>query len=156
MLELLFQGYNLRFLLSLVLAVASGILIGAERELRGKDAGVRTHSFVVVGSMIFSFISSLMVNDQARIAAQIITGVGFLGAGIIMKAQTGHVQNLTTAASIWYSAAIGMAFGFGFYFIGIVGALFALLIAWFPNVKRRGPKPKMYYNDGDSARIINM
>jgi len=151
------KGMNWKFLLSLVLAIIAGVLIGAEKEMRGKDAGLRTHSFVVVGSMLFTYISGTFVNDPARISAQIVTGIGFLGAGIILKSGSGHVQNLTTAASIWVSAAIGMAFGYGLYFEGIVGTVVAIFLSWLPHV---GPKkrfrPKVYYNEDKAARIVNI
>jgi putative Mg2+ transporter-C (MgtC) family protein len=132
------------------------LLIGAEKELRGKDAGMRTHSFVVIGSMMFTFISGEFIDDPARIAAQIVTGIGFLGAGIILKAQSGHVQNLTTAASIWMSAAIGMAFGFGMYFVGIVGTVVAIFLSWLPHIKPTQKRPTVYYNEDKAARIINV
>lgn len=93
MIEKIFGANSGRFLLSLPLAIVAGALVGAEKKLRGKDAGLRTHSFVVVGSMAFSYLSSLFIADPGRIAAQIVTGIGFLGGGIILKAQSGHVQN---------------------------------------------------------------
>ena len=157
MLELLFTGYYGRFLLGILLSIGAGFLIGAERELRGKDAGVRTQALVSAGAMLFTFISTLAdTTDKIRIAANIVTGVGFLGAGIILKAQTGHVHNLTTAASIWASAAIGMAFGFSFYFVGIVGTVFVLFISWIPNIRRKEPRLKTYYNEDGAARLIDI
>lgn len=153
----LFRGEHGRFILGMLLSIAAGFLIGAERELRGKDAGVRTQSLVISGAMLFTFISSIVdPDDKVRIAANIVTGIGFLGAGIILKAQTGHVHNLTTAASIWASSAIGMAFGFGYYFIGIAGTLFLIFIPWLPNIKRKGPKLKKYYNEADAARFVDI
>jgi len=157
MLEMIFNGYYGRFLLALILSIASGFLIGAERELRGKDAGARTQALVATGAMLFTFISTLAdTTDRIRIAANIVTGVGFLGAGIILKAPTGQVHNLTTAASIWASAAIGMAFGFSFYFIGIVGTIFVIFISWIPNVRKRELRLRKYYNDGDAARVVDI
>jgi putative Mg2+ transporter-C (MgtC) family protein len=156
MIEQYFGPNSGRFLLSIILSIIAGVLVGTEKELRGKDAGVRTHTFVVVGSMVFTYISSLFVNDQARIAAQIVTGIGFLGAGIILKAQSGHVQNLTTAASIWVSAAIGMAFGFGLYFEGIILTIVAIFISWLPHVRPKKHKPVLYYNDENAAKLVNI
>ena len=152
----IFNGSYWAFIMKLVLAIVAGVLIGAEKELRGKDAGARTHSFVVVGAMMFTYISSTFTNDPARVAAQIVTGIGFLGAGIIMKGERGHVHNLTTAASIWVSAAIGMAFGYGLYFEGIVGTVIAIFISWLPHVRRKQPRPKVYYNENEAARLVNI
>ena len=108
--------------LRLGLSVLLGGLIGIERELHGKSAGLRTHMLVSVGSALFTVLSyalpvilgAEMRSDPTRIAAQIVTGVGFLGAGTILQAK-GSVHGLTTAASIWFVAAIGMAVGGGFY-----------------------------------------
>jgi putative Mg2+ transporter-C (MgtC) family protein len=134
------------FIVSLFLAMVSGLVIGAEREIRGKDAGMRTYTFVVVGATLFTFMSTLIfTEDKTKLAAPIITGIGFLGAGLIMKGNRGHVQNLTTAASVWYSAAIGMLFGFGYYLYGIIATIFALYISWMPHVKKafsRGAYPR--------------
>src|SRR4029078_2695047 len=122
----LFSINELDFLLDLGLSLLAGFLIGLERELKGKPAGIGTHCFVIGGSMIFTYISALVdPNSTSRIAAQIVTGIGFLGAGIILKDEifdkkdtvdSSHtkVLNLTTAASIWFSGAIGMAIGFNY------------------------------------------
>jgi putative Mg2+ transporter-C (MgtC) family protein len=113
------------------LSVLLGGIIGIERELHGKSAGLRTHMLVALGSTLFTIVSYVMplhfkgegVADPTRIAAQIITGVGFLGAGTIIQGR-GSVHGLTTAASIWLVSAIGMAVGSGFY----RGALLATLL----------------------------
>lgn len=157
MLAELIEGANWRFVMCLVLSIVSGLLVGAEKELRGKDAGIRTHSFVVVGSMMFTYISSTFVNDPARIAAQIVTGIGFVGAGIILKSNSGHIQNLTTAASIWVSAAIGMAYGFGLFFEGIVGTIVGIFLSWIPHVGRKKKyKTEPYFNDENGAKLVNI
>lgn len=135
------SGHELAFLARLGAAVAAGILIGVERESRNKPAGISTHSFVIAGSALFSMISWLIgAGDPGRIAAQIVTGVGFLGAGIIIRNDSGVVVNLTTAASIWFSAAIGMGFGFGLFAIATVATLFSVVV---PRLPHFGPK------DGD-------
>jgi putative Mg2+ transporter-C (MgtC) family protein len=126
---------ELTFICSLTLALLAGIVIGVERESRGKDAGISTQSLVVMGSMMFTFMSALVEPESSsRIAAQVVTGIGFLGAGLILKEGT-TVHNLTTAASLWFSAAIGMAFGFGFYRIGIFATLVAVLTLRIPHTR---------------------
>ena len=133
-------GQELVFFLRLVLAVAAGAMVGVEREFRGRPAGLRTHILVSLGAAILSLISlelATLVNaksgdfairvDVSRIAAGMITGIGFLGAGTIIKMGK-SVRGLTTAASIWCVASIGMGFGFGFYKLSILGSLFMLFI----------------------------
>jgi len=112
----------------LVVASFLGALIGLERERKESNpAGLRTHMLVCVGSCMFTILSiyAFPDGDSSRVAAQIITGIGFLGAGVILQ---GHrrVRNLTTAASIWATAAVGMAVGTGAWFF----ALSATLIIW--------------------------
>ena len=149
----LFSINEIDFLIDVGLSLLAGFLIGAERESKGKPAGIGTHCFVIGGSMIFTYISSLVdPNSTSRIAVQIITGIGFLGAGIILKGEfddrkessKGHnnsknkkIVNLTTAASIWFSGAIGMTIGFNFYFIAFVAILFAVLVPRIPKVGKR-------------------
>lgn len=137
------------FSIGMGLSLLAGFLIGAERESKGKAAGIGTHCFVIGGSMIFTYISALVdPNSTSRIAAQIVTGIGFLGAGIILKGELfdnkeladptkKKVVNLTTAASIWFSGAIGMAIGFNLYFIAIVSIIFALVVPRIPKVGKR-------------------
>ncbi|MEK6919372.1 MAG: MgtC/SapB family protein [Nanoarchaeota archaeon] len=121
------------FLVGMILSVMAGILIGFEREARGKDAGIRTMALVICGSMLFTFLSlNTEVAAPSRIAAQIVTGIGFLGAGIIFH-RGPTVRNLTTAATVWFGAAIGMAFGFKYYLPGIIGAVVCFLIPWIPH-----------------------
>jgi putative Mg2+ transporter-C (MgtC) family protein len=126
----------LMFVVDLIIAIVIGFVIGAERESRGKDAGISTHTFVIVGAMLFTFLS--MVVDpasQSRIAAQIVTGIGFLGAGIILK-DGAKVRNLTTAASIWFAGAIGMAIGFDYHEIAIIAAIASVLIPRIPHISK--------------------
>jgi len=130
------------FVVDLIIAMVLGAIIGAERELRGKDAGMSTHIFVICGAMLFTFIS--MTVDPAsktRIAAQIVSGIGFLGAGLILK-DGASVRNLTTAASIWFAGAIGMAIGFEYHEIAIIAALASVVIPRIPHVRNfRQPQP---------------
>ena len=140
MLETILVSNELTFIFNVVLSVIVGFAIGIERESRGKDAGISTHTLVIMGSMLFTFLSLQIEPDHSsRIAAQIVTGIGFLGAGLILKEGT-TVRNLTTAASLWFAAAIGMAFGFGFYIVGIVSAFVAILILHVPHLV--SPKTK--------------
>lgn len=136
--ESIFGATEIDFLINLGLAFVCGLLIGGERELKGKPAGISTQTLVITGSMMFAFLSDVLGSgDPGRIAAQIVSGVGFLGAGIILKSEKkGKVSNLTTAASIWYAAAVGMALGFGMHVIAIMAALYAVLINRIPHVKQ--------------------
>ena len=130
-----FFGPNeINLLIDLGLSFVAGFIIGAERESRGKDAGISTHTMVIAGAMLFTFISSIVdPASKSRIAAQIVSGIGFLGAGLIVK-DGANVKNLTTAASIWVSGAIGMAFGFNFHAIGIIVSLAVALIPRMPHI----------------------
>ncbi|MCX8179606.1 MAG: MgtC/SapB family protein [Candidatus Aenigmarchaeota archaeon] len=126
-------GFVYAFLLKVLLSMLSGFVIGVERESRGKDAGISTHTFVICGAMVFSYISTLITPTQP-IAAQIVTGIGFLGAGLILK-EGNKVKNLTTAASIWFAAAIGMCYGFGYYIFGIICTLVSFIAPKIPHIR---------------------
>lgn len=126
-----------QFLISLAIAIVLGFVIGAERESRGKDAGISTHTLVVIGSMLFTFLSAMVDPlSTSRIASQIVVGIGFLGAGLIIKEQ-GTVRNLTTAASLWVAAAIGMAIGFGFFGVAVIAAGASVLIPRIPHLHKK-------------------
>ncbi len=111
--------------LSIVLATVLGGAIGLERELSGKAAGLRTNVLICLGAAVFTIISKRMVEGTdgslVRIAAQIVTGVGFLGAGAVIQDRRG-VHGLTTAATIWLVASIGMACGAGFYKLACISS----------------------------------
>lgn len=127
------------FIVDLLIAMALGVMIGGERELRNKDAGISTHTFVICGAMLFTFLSMTVdPASKSRIAAQIVSGIGFLGAGLILK-DGASVRNLTTAASIWFAGAIGMAIGFGYHQIAIIAAFASVFIPRIPHVR---PKPR--------------
>jgi putative Mg2+ transporter-C (MgtC) family protein len=137
MLDSFVSPVELAFIVDLLLAVALGFAIGAERESRGKDAGISTHSLVIVGSMLFTFMSMTVdPASKSRIAAQIVSGIGFLGAGLILK-ESGSVKNLTTAASIWAAGAIGMAIGFGYSAIAVISTVAVLLIPRIPHLNKK-------------------
>ncbi len=115
----------------LVLAAAFGAAVGYERRSADKPAGLRTLSLVAVGSALFTIISTFGFDnaDQSRVAAQIVTGVGFLGAGTILRSG-GNISGLTTAATIWATAAIGMAVGSGLYIASVAGTIIILIILY--------------------------
>lgn len=126
-----------RFLIGIVLSIFLGFLIGYERELRNKDAGISTHTLVIAGSMVFTILSAMVdPNSTSRISAAVVTGIGFLGAGLILKDGT-SVKNLTTAASVWYAAAIGMALGYGFYGMAIIAAVVGALVPRIPQIRKK-------------------
>ena len=118
-------------LLSLLVALTLGSVIGLERELSDKAAGLRTNILICLGSCLFAILSrelaSVAGTDVTRIAAQIVSGIGFLGAGAIMR-EGEHVTGLTTAATIWVVAAIGVTVGFGYYSLGAVTTVITLIV----------------------------
>lgn len=123
--------------LRLLIAVVLGALVGYERERAGKPAGVRTHGMVSLGAALFAVVSLHgfgNVGDPVRVAAQIVTGIGFLGAGAILH-QRGSVHGLTTAASLWVTAAIGLAVGVGMVLMSVATAVLVSLLLRF------GPRP---------------
>lgn len=132
----IFEHYDILFHVELffriVVASFLGCVIGYERQSRDKSAGMRTHAIVCLGSALLMVVSKYCFTDVAqydgaRIAAQIVSGVGFLGAGVIFV-KNSTVSGLTTAAGIWTTAGLGMAIGSGAYFIGISVALLVVLI----------------------------
>lgn len=112
----------------LLVAAVLSMLVGLDREQRDKSAGMRTHMLVGVGACLFTALSWMAFpnSDSARVAAQVVTGIGFLGAGVIYKGEE-RVHDLTTAASIWATAAIGMTVGSGAWLL----AIGATLLVWF-------------------------
>lgn len=119
---------EMSFVLRLILAVFLGAVIGWQREHRGKSAGARTYAIVTAGSAIFTILSVYAFpNDIARVAASIVTGIGFLGAGMILHKED-RVEGLTTAAGLWIAAAIGMAVGVGFYLFAVSSTVITLII----------------------------
>lgn len=113
-----------------ILAAVLGGLIGLERERHGREAGIRTYGAVALGACVFGLVSSHVAGaDPTRIAAQVVTGIGFLGAGVILH-ERGQVAGLTTAATIWATASVGLAVAYGMYLLGVLTAaiVFALLV----------------------------
>ena len=120
----------------LLLAVVLGILVGTEREVVHKPAGLRTHALVSLGACLFTVVSIDYFDvDPARIAAGIVTGIGFIGAGSII-AEKGHVHGVTTAASLWCVGAIGLAVGVGAYVLAVVSSALVFGVLWLSRVKK--------------------
>lgn len=124
----------LRVVIRLSLAALLGGLLGFERELSGKSAGVRTHMLVAVGAALFVLVpqqAGASVGDLTRVLQGLVAGIGFLGAGTIIKgSDTEHVKGLTTAAGIWLTAAIGIAAGMGREATALLSTMLALLILY--------------------------
>jgi putative Mg2+ transporter-C (MgtC) family protein len=167
-------GQGWRQIGELATAMVLSAAIGLEREVRQKDAGLRTHTLVGVGAALFMLISKygftdvlehgLIVLDPSRVAAQIVSGIGFLGAGLIFV-HRGSVRGLTTAASIWVTAAIGSAAGAGLLVLAAFSTgVYFLITLGFPLVRRRLPAAgagsatlRLRYPDGQGIlrRVLN-
>jgi putative Mg2+ transporter-C (MgtC) family protein len=144
---------ELLYAVRLVVAAALGAVIGLERERRGRSAGIRTFATVALGACAFTLISFIVTppgNETTRIAAQIVTGVGFLGAGVILhaKGQT-HISGLTTSATMWSAGAIGMAVGYGLYILAVVTTGLLLLLLLLRDI----PGLERHPDSDDSKRI---
>lgn len=135
----LLGNYELDILVKLLLAAVAGGLVGLEREKHGRPAGLRTNLLVSVGACAMMIVSeafyvkygmldaeSAVRFDPSRVAAQIVTGIGFLGAGVILKEGI-SVRGLTTAASLWVVAGLGMAFGMGYFSLGVITTVLVLI-----------------------------
>lgn len=125
--------------LRLVLAAVLGGIIGYQRERSGKEAGLRTHILICAGSALITIVSiyGFPGSDPARIAAGIVTGIGFLGAGVILHRSGGETVGLTTAATIWAVAGIGLAAGAGLYVISTVATVLTLAVLFIPHLHRK-------------------
>ncbi|HEX7492419.1 MAG TPA: MgtC/SapB family protein [Candidatus Limnocylindrales bacterium] len=130
-------AFQFDILVRLFAAALCGAGLGLEREVHGHQAGMRTHMLVALGSAVFTIISmygfpktpDTALTDPTRISAQIVTGIGFLGAGAIIKYGT-SIRGLTTAASLWVVAAVGLSAGAGAYFLAVAGTFIGLLALW--------------------------
>lgn len=115
-------------LVLILISVILGLFIGTEREYRNKSAGLRTFILVCFGSCLFTILSvKIGIHDPDRLAANIITGIGFLGAGVIFKGDN-KIDGITTATTIWATASIGMAVGAGYVYLSLTGTVLVLLI----------------------------
>lgn len=149
---------NSEIILRSVMAVGLGLLVGAERLLVHKDAGMKTHALVSLGSAVFVLVSEAMAQkyinlpglNPTMIPAQIVVGIGFLGAGSIMLYGS-HLRGLTTAGGLWVTAGIGMAAGLGFYSLATIITVLVLLILILVNIFE---KPIKKISD-NTEKIIN-
>ena len=126
---------ELEMFLRILLATALGAIIGYQRERVGKKAGLRTNSLICLGAALFTVVSFYgfgLTADPARVAAGIVTGIGFLGAGAILHREGGIVEGLTTAATIWAVAAVGLAAGAGLYLICAGASALILIVLLLP------------------------
>lgn len=132
----------LKILIEMLLAIIFGGLIGLERQSSGKTAGFRTYSLVCLGAFMFTYMSAYGFSnfysilgkigsfDPSRIASQVVVGIGFIGAGLIIHRRDDKVTGLTTAAGLWAASAIGMALGFNLLFLATFATIFILIILW--------------------------
>jgi putative Mg2+ transporter-C (MgtC) family protein len=127
--EFLFPYISTDHTLRLVVAMALGAVIGMERQLQGKPAGFRTIILITVGSALFTILSETIGNavESGRIASNIVTGIGFLGAGVIFK-DDNKISGTTTAATVWAAAAVGMCAGGGNYVLSVIATVFILVV----------------------------
>jgi putative Mg2+ transporter-C (MgtC) family protein len=131
---------SLEVILRFLLAAALGAGVGYQRERAGKAAGIRTHILVSAGAALFTLVSiygfSGAVVDISRVAAGVVVGIGFIGAGVILRGQREkEVAGLTTAATIWMTAAIGLAAGAGMYLVSVIATAVAVGILLLPKVR---------------------
>lgn len=127
------MNQNLEILIKLSVSCICGLLIGLERSSKHKEAGLKTHAIVALTATLMMIISKYGFSDinkydASRVAAQIVSGIGFLGAGIIFVKDENKVSGLTTAAGIWGTTGVGMAIGAGMYFLGLISSMFLILI----------------------------
>lgn len=134
-------GIELHLVIQVLIAFLLGGIIGWERERHGREAGIRTFGAISIGSCVFGLISLHGVPglvaigvDPTRIAANVVVGVGFLGAGIIFHRDSDHVLGLTTAATLWATAAVGLAVAFKMYTIAVLVTIIMLLMLWLPKL----------------------
>jgi putative Mg2+ transporter-C (MgtC) family protein len=171
-----YYGWTAEAVVDLIMAAVCGGLVGIERELRGRQAGFRTNLLVCVGSALVMIVSNhvaraswpapaagnIQINiDPARIAYGVMAGIGFLGAGTILKSN-GSIRGLTTAAGLWCVAAIGLAAGLGMYVVTIAATLLVLLVLWvldylesmLPTTHFRGIRIRCTWEPGAIVRVV--
>lgn len=141
---------ELKYLIGVLVSVVLGFAIGFERKLRYKEAGIRTHTIVCVGSALIMVVSKYGFGDSAeadasRVAAQIVSGIGFLGAGIIVYRRH-EIRGLTTAAGVWATAGVGMAAGAGLYVVAVGSTVILIAIQCLFHLKCKLFQTKRFYS----------
>lgn len=133
---------DLEIILRLLLATFLGAVIGFQREKSGKEAGLRTNMLICLGSALFTVLSiyAFPGADIARVAAYIAAGIGFIGAGVILHREGGGVAGLTSAATIWAVAGIGMSAGAGRYIVSVAACILTLIVLLLPHLKKTAGK----------------
>ena len=153
----------LTLIIRTLMAIICAGVIGFERDAHGSAAGLRTHILVCLGAMIAMstgvFAATHFSGDASRIGAQVVSGIGFIGAGTIMV-NRGHIKGLTTAAGLWTSACIGLAIGTGFYEAAIVGSIAVLIVErWLKRLKKRIMRKRGLLDDTEpvenESRIVD-
>ena len=137
-----------------------GLVIGVERARHGRAAGMRTHILVCLGATITAmtglYCAEMFSGDPMRLSAQVISGVGFLGAGMIVLKNDNVITGLTTAAGVWATATLGIAVGYGFYFgAGIATFLFFIALTLFAKMERRKKNTEVVYIEIDDMSRVN-
>ena len=154
---------QLELIVRLAVGLVLGAVIGVEREVNRQPAGFRTHSLVALGAATFTVVSAHAFpgagGDPTRIAAQIVTGIGFIGAGTILRYE-GSVRGLTTAASLWSVAAVGMASGAGLYLVAVGGTILVLVVLaifnWLEGGVKRLLRIPNQNDEPSEGRVENM
>lgn len=164
-LEMLNDFNAVSVVVRIVLAMFLGGLIGIEREKSKRPAGFRTHILVCVGSCMTALIGLFVWSetgstaDPLRISAQVISGIGFLGVGTILVKEHDHITGLTTAAGLWTTAAIGIACGYGFYIVALIGtpvvAVTAAILYKFEARGRKKNRKRTFYVEVQGAETLN-
>ncbi len=127
---------DIAILLRILLAFLLGGLIGWERERHGISAGIRTYGAICMGACVFGVLSgNILGADPSRVAAQVATGIGFLGGGVIFRQGDHYVSGLTTAATLWATAAVGLAVAYGMYVVSLLTSLLMVLMLYLPRLK---------------------
>jgi putative Mg2+ transporter-C (MgtC) family protein len=132
------------FILKIILAIFCGVIIGIERESMGKPAGIKTHSLICLGACLFTHFSLMATTgDPTRIAAQVVSGIGFIGAGTILQSKQ-RIEGLTSAALVFVNASIGMTIGGGYFLYGIIATIALLLLFQFIRSNKFQTKLRSY------------
>lgn len=149
---MILSSFTLKVIIRLALSVLIGVLIGSERAKHGRAAGMRTHALVALGACMTSLMSVYISDvlgiggDVMRISAQVISGIGFLGAGMIIIKNNDIITGLTTAAGVWTTSIIGIALGYGFYSGAIIAAaMFLVSIIVFTRFEKRRKSTEVIY-----------